>query len=54
MRTLEIAPPLKLADQRRTQRSIVEEVDRLLDDVGADDEVEGNPRPGPARSQARR
>ena len=31
MRTLEIAPPLKLADQRRTQRSIVEEVDRLLD-----------------------
>ncbi len=31
MRTLEIAPPLKLADQRRTPRAIVEEVDRLLD-----------------------
>ena len=28
---LEIAPPLKLADQRRTPRAIVEEVDRLLD-----------------------
>ncbi len=31
MRTLEIARPPKLADQCRTPRSIVEEVDRLLD-----------------------
>jgi DNA invertase Pin-like site-specific DNA recombinase len=31
MRTLEIAPPLKLADQHRTPHAIVEEVDRLLD-----------------------
>jgi DNA invertase Pin-like site-specific DNA recombinase len=30
MRTLEIARPVKLADQRRTPRSTVEEVDRLL------------------------
>jgi len=31
MRTLVVARLLKLADQRRTQRSTVEEVDRLLD-----------------------
>jgi DNA invertase Pin-like site-specific DNA recombinase len=30
LRTLEVARPLKLAEQRRTPRSIVEEVDRLL------------------------
>lgn len=30
-RTLEVARPMKLAEQRRTPRSTVEEVDRLLD-----------------------